>query len=221
MELQVTSFRMLKTTKEKLEHGRHKMSKAMNCSDIISWDTFFDVLMNIHFSKIENSFEKRFDLMQAEQNKIDTLSIEMKECFKQQNSNTEELVGKIVKALQTTNEDLKFIKDFNKSMNDDLQILFEKVSKLLNNIGDMTVNVSQKIERQIKKYFGISIPIILHYIVRDNSLLLRKFSNDEAIKEVNKTVSNYKNLYNSASAYSDDDIDKLMDKYSMKEQLKK
>jgi len=216
MELETTSFRMFKTTKEKLERARHKMSKAMNYDSAITWDAFFDVLMNMYLSKIENSLESKFDLMKEEQSKVDILRSEIQECFKQQNNNIEELISGLVKQNKNMSLDIKSIQNFTTSMNDNLGEVIDSVKALLANIGDMTASVSQKISKQTKKYFGISVPFIMHYIIRDNNLLLKKSSPEEAAKEVSKVVNNYKNLYNSSDNFSSEDIDKVFNKLAMK-----
>jgi len=65
------------------------------------------------------------------------------------------------------------------------------------------------------------IPILLHHIIKNDSLLLKKLDTDEAVKEVNKIVSEYKNYYNSSSQYSNDEIEKIIDKYAMTKHLKR
>jgi len=51
---------------------------------------------------------------------------------------------------------------------------------------------------------------------------LSKEKEDKALKytkeKIQKTISNYKNLYNSAYNYSNDNINKFIDKYALKEQ---
>lgn len=255
MELETTSFRMFGTTKEKLEQARHKMSKTMGYNNMITWDTFFDTLMNIYLSKIENSFENKFDLMKEEQSNVDVLRSEMKECFKQQNNNIEELIGALVKQNNTAEilQELKSIKDktdvietqntnivfginsvreFNILMNNNIKDFYASVNKLLQEVSEAYSGFIKKIETSIKRQFGIAVPIILHNMLRELCVLSKKVTKEKLTKEeeneaykyakeeIQTTISNYKNLYNSSYSYSDDDIDKLIDKYAMKEQQK-
>jgi len=255
MELETTSFRILGTTKKKLEQARRKMSKVMNYSNVITWDTFFDTLMSMYLSKIEDSLESKFDLMRGEQCKITDLKKEIKECFKQQNNNIEELIGALVKQnnnaevlsklklieSKTVNiemqaadiiTDVKIIQDFVPSIEHTMLKLHDSINKLIDNVGKTFSTFFEKVETGIRRQFGIAVPIILHNMLRELCMLsktvstkeLTKEKEDEAKKyakeEIQKTISNYKNLYNSSSHYSDNDIDKLIDKYSFKEQTK-
>jgi di/tripeptidase len=60
----------------------------------------------------------------------------------------------------------------------------------------------------------------MHYIIRDNAILLQKKSDDEMAKEVNRVLNNYRKLYNLTEQYSDEDVEKMFDKYSFKGILK-
>jgi ElaB/YqjD/DUF883 family membrane-anchored ribosome-binding protein len=240
MKLEVVSFRMLETTKEKLEKAKTKMSKAIDEKNAITWDAFFDILINMYLPEIEDNLEKKIDFMKVNESetkqKLSELQEQMGKYFKEQNNNIKELIGAVnnknndteilqtVQSIERQNENIslgiKSIQEFNRSVNDDYKLLINSIKELLSTIGNMSKTLSGKITQKIRRHFGIAIPILLHYIVRDNSLKLYQKTESEAIIDVNKTVSNYKNLYNSSEEYSDEDISALMDKYAMKKWIK-
>jgi len=230
------SFRVFDETKNKMEQARQKMSKSLNYDKEITWDAFFDVLMNMYLPSINNSLENCFDRMKEESSKTDLLRGEIKEYFKQQNNQYEELLGVVVKqndnteilqklkSIETQNESvsltLKSVQEFNSSMNDNLRGLIDSVKTLLSNIGDMTLTLSDKITQKLKHHFGISVPMILYHITKNNSLSIEKKSDEEATKDINAVVSIYQNFYNSSDSYSGSEIDEIIDRYTMKKKLK-
>jgi hypothetical protein len=54
-----------------------------------------------------------------------------------------------------------------------------------------------------------------------NDNRLRKVSQDETREEISSVVNNYRELYNSVDDSSAEKIDKVFDRFSLKEQLKK
>jgi hypothetical protein len=124
------------------------------------------------------------------------------------------------------------IREFNISMNNNIKDFYTSVNKLLQEVSEAYSGFIKKIETSIKRQFGIAVPIILHNMLRELCVLSKKVTKEKLTKEeeneaykyakeeIQTTISNYKNLYNSSYSYSDDDIDKLIDKYAMKEQQK-
>jgi hypothetical protein len=49
---------------------------------------------------------------------------------------------------------------------------------------------------------------------------MKKSSMDDAVKEVNKVVKNYKDLYDSSDDYSDEDVNNIINRFSMEKQIK-
>jgi hypothetical protein len=232
-KLNTVNYRMFDSTKGKLEAMREKMSKGLNYSKVITWDTFFDILMNKYNAEINNSVEQSHDAMKEEICKVDNLRDEMKEYFKQQRNQLEELLGVVVKQKDNNRETetilqkitvmdltLTEIKEFNVSMDTQLKDVLEKIKSLLSSVRNIFENIGDNIFQKAKHFFGISVSILLHNIIRDNNRLIKKSSDAETIKEVNLAINNFRNIYNSAQDFSDEIVEKIIDQCAMKEYLK-
>ena len=233
------SFYLSDATKKKLVAAKKKMENALNDNNL-TWESFFNILTSNFLDVAENSFQKVFDSMRENEarNRINFAEFreQIEKFFETQNNNIEELVGAVLKqnnsaevlqklqSVERQNEnislDVKAIEEFNSSVNNDYKELISSLKTLLANFGNMSETLSQKITEKTRRYFGIAVAFIMHHIIRDNNLLIKKSSNDETVKEVNLVVSNYRKLYNSTGQYSDEDVEKFFDRYSMKDQLK-
>jgi hypothetical protein len=218
------SFNLDEKTMEILNFARSKMiaeNALLGDSRIISWDVVFSKLANHYVGTTNQKVERRATFLKEESSKVDILRNEMKEYFKQNNS---EILQEI-KSIKTQNDmaltRVESIQNFNASLNEDMREFSAAIKSLMADIKETYTAVVQKLESKVKRHFGIAIPILLHHIIKNDSLLLKKLDTDEAVKEVNKIVSEYKNYYNSSSQYSNDEIEKIIDKYAMTKHLKK
>lgn len=251
------NYKITEETQKKLQQVWHYMSITEPLrGNKVSYDIVLSTLADTYLISQGADVKKKIEYLLEEQSKIAIIREEIKEYFRQQNNNIEELIGAIMKqnnsaeflkeieliknqtdTIKTQNagiiSDIKSIREFNAPMNHAIRNLYESVNALTNEVGKLYSDFSEEIVTNIKRQFGIAVPIILFNMLRELCMLskkvvtkeLSKEKEDEAIKytkeEIQKTISNYKNLYNSSSQYSDEDVDKLIDKYSMKEQSKK
>jgi len=231
--MNATAFKITPETKKKLEELRKRMTLICGYKTTITWDEFFSAIAVRNNEDINNFLERRFEILLEENN---VLRAKINEINKQQKTAPAQTVPafvqendfvKIIQKLETIeaqntnlNLSIKSLQEFNFNMNENLKSLIDSVRILLSNIGDMTLNLSEKITQKVKHLFGLSVPMILFHITKNNSISVEKKSDEEATKDINAAVSRYQKFYNSSDGYSGQDINEIIDKYSMKDKLK-
>jgi hypothetical protein len=206
-----TSVRISEKTQEKLNLVKARMltEKILHKDydgGTLSWDVVYDKMADHYLGSITPLLDSKARDFEAGRKIFEEFRKEVLqklEDLKYQNNKTSlELIS---------------IQNFLASLNENLRELMNTIRSMFSNVADVIFNFKE-IERKIRVHIGIATAFIMHYVIRDNNIIGKKVSPEEATKEISKVVNNYRNLWNKSSHFPSEEIDKVFDKLAMKKE---